>query len=329
MPTISESIDLFLDDVAVGQSRRTVTTYHRGLRRLLDYLATANIQPEQGVSALVVAHMIECAKWMNGERGLGKASLRTYLAALARFYSFLLRKRLLSVEVADLEDLRVSYRQFRKGATRPLPKLPPEDSVTSLLDAARSRKPEPSGHGDEQRRRELANLRDIALLESLKCSGMRVGELVGLKRGDINYHSRSAIVTGKGNKQRLVYFDAAAMKAIRVYLAERRDGASGKMLESLPLFSQHARRAGKAVLPITPDTVRRAFLTLREGIDTGGAPLTPHSLRHAFATRVLDATDDLAAVQDLLGHTSSDTTRIYAKVSNRKLRAAHRAAFGE
>ncbi|HEX7587584.1 MAG TPA: tyrosine-type recombinase/integrase, partial [Anaerolineae bacterium] len=173
---------------------------------------------------------------------------------------------------------------------------------------------------------DLARLRNIAMLQALRASGMRVGELVGLKRDDLDHRLHTARVTGKGNKQRIVYFDDLAWNAIQAYLKARNDGARGRALYQLPLFARHDRRVSNKVVPLTTDTVRMVFNVLARdaGIEIA---MTPHSLRHAFATKVLEATGDLAVVQDMLGHSSPVTTRIYAKVSNKKMREAHHSAF--
>jgi site-specific recombinase XerD len=165
------------------------------------------------------------------------------------------------------------------------------------------------------------------MLEALRASGMRVGELVTLKRDDLDHRNHSARVTGKGDKQRIVYFDDQAWNAIQEYLKARNDGARGRALYQLPLFARHDRRASQQTLPLTTDSVRLVFNQLARAAEIE-ITLTPHSLRHAFATKVLEATGDLAVVQDMLGHASPATTRIYAKVSNKKMRQAHRQAFG-
>jgi site-specific recombinase XerD len=105
----------------------------------------------------------------------------------------------------------------------------------------------------------------------------------------------------------------------------RQDGASGRSLTSLPLFSRHDKGAGKKVLPISTNTVRKAINDLCQfaGLDEA---ITPHLFRHRFATGVLSATRDLAATQDLLGHASPTTTRIYAKLTDEDTAEAHREA---
>jgi integrase/recombinase XerC len=322
MSTIAESIQDFLRDRAVGQSKQTIETYTHGMRRLCEFLISANIPPTLPAAALSVDHALDCARWLSEERGISKSSLRTYLSSISQLYSYLLREKTVDLSASDMERMRDAFHQYRKGASRPLPKLPPDEAISALLSEAKSAKLR-----SKERRLELIRLRNIAMLEALRSSGMRVGELVSLRRDDLDYRGRTARVTGKGDKQRIVYFDGAAWEAIQTYLKARNDGARGRALYELALFSRHDLRAGGDIKPMTTHGVRLFFNALARaaGIEI---VMTPHSLRHAFATRVLDATGDLAVVQDMLGHSSPATTRIYAKVSSRRMRDAHRAAFG-
>ncbi len=326
MLTITDAMQNFLRDLAVGQSEQTVQTYSQGLARLKEFMTFAHHSPTDAAMSLSVDHALECAKWLSEDRGgtragIAKSTLRTYLTCISQFYSYLLREKMVDLSASDMERMRDAYAKYRRGFSRPLPKLPPEQAVTALLDAARRVKSEP-----KKPRLDLGRVRNIAMLEALRASGMRVGELVKLKRDDLDYRLHSARVTGKGEKQRIVYFDDAAWNAIQAYLKARNDGARGRALYQLPLFARHDRRVGKQTLPLTTDTVRWVFNALARDANIEIA-MTPHSLRHAFATKVLEATGDLAVVQDMLGHSSPVTTRIYAKVSSKRMRDAHRTAF--
>ena len=130
---------------------------------------------------------------------------------------------------------------------------------------------------------------------------------------------------GKGRKQRLVYFDEKAWSALSHYLQVRGDGAGRRSLSTLPVFARHDRGAGSRVLPISTNSVRTAINDLCQlaGLDE---TITPHLFRHRFATRVLRATHDLAATQDLLGHASPTTTRIYARLTDEDTQDAHKKA---
>lgn len=327
MKTIEEAIASYLQDLGVGQSRQTVETYSQGLERFKEFLVGFKVSPAGDAACLSADHAIGFAQWLAETHltkvgRIAKASLRTYLASVSRLYAYLLREKIVELSASDLERIRAAYRNYRRGYHRPLPKLPSEEAVRELILAARRVKAQPN-----KPRLESVRLRNIAMLEALRASGMRVGELVGLKRDDIDYRTHSARVTGKGSKQRIVYFDDTAWNSIQAYLKQRGDGAKGRALYLLPVFARHDKRSGKRILPLTTDAVRLVFDELAKDANLEVA-MTPHSLRHAFATKVLEATGDLALVQDMLGHSSPATTRIYAKVSSKRMRQAHRTAFG-
>ncbi len=304
----------FLQDLAANKSAGTVRTYGQSLKRCA----------ESGVP-LDVPGALDFARWLSA-RGGARWSLKTHLAAVSRFYHWLLREDIARFTAADMERLRDEFSEYLTGRDDQLPKLPSDAEVTTLLQAVRSATIEPTKNEGDLRRRQLEHLRDIAMLEALRSSGMRVGELVALHRGDLDGAHLSAIVTGKGRKQRVVYFDGKAWSAIKAYLDERKDGAKTAPLHIQPLFAQHGRRAGDQVLPLTTNRVRELMRDLCDSAKIEFA-FTPHTLRHAFATRLLDSSGDLALVQDALGHSSPETTRIYAKVSSNKMREAHAAAF--
>jgi len=172
----------------------------------------------------------------------------------------------------------------------------------------------------------LIRMRNIAIVETLRGSGIRVAELVGLRRGDLDRSRRSAIVTGKGEKQRLVLFTDSAWIAIEEYVAARGDTSFGRGLAHVPLFSRHDR-ATPRVSPLSTNAIRAIVWGLAQDAGLMDAALTPHRFRAWFATHLVAATGDLAAVQDLLGHESADTTRVYTRVAATRLREIHARAF--
>jgi integrase/recombinase XerD len=125
-----------------------------------------------------------------------------------------------------------------------------------------------------------------------------------------------------------VYFDERAWDAIQEYLKARQDGKLARSMSHLVVFARHDRGAGDKILPLSHQGVEQIFAKLAERAGLDPKP-TPHWFRHWFATQVLDKTQDLAALQDMLGHESPVTTRIYAKVSARRLREVHDTAFGK
>ncbi len=326
---LRSAVAAFLEAIAVryGRRPRTVQTYRTALHRFLEYLSALDLDPDQRTLAdldpTIVADFITYleGRYRAEGRALPAATRQTYLAALVGWVNFLLDEGWWSLPAERARRLLRELRAQRGRSASPLPRLPRAEAVEALLQAARARPP------GRSRRRELLRLRDLALLLTLRSSGIRVGELVALRRGDFDPVQGILWVRhGKGGRERLAFLDAEAVRALEVYLQARDAGARGKAVDQRPLFARHDRGAGDSVRPLTPEGVRRALAVLaREaGLEQ---ILTPHQFRHAFATRVLEATGDLAAVQDLLGHVSPTTTRRYARVSPKRLRAVHRQAF--
>ena len=324
---ISEAIQLFLDELGVGKQPCTVNAYTVALRRFQEFLATEQkLDPETSARRFTVDHAIEYGKSL---RGLAPATIRNYLAAISQLYRYLFARRLVESDISDHERLFITLKQMRPRSHN-LPHVPPDEVVDALIRTVREEKDADKSKriaGDVERAR-LRLLRDIALLLALRSSGMRLGELLALRRMDLDYRAKAAIVTGKGRKQRIVYFDEQAWKAIQEYLQARQDGARVRSSAQLPLFARHDRRAGSQVLPLTHQRVEQIFAELAERAELDPAP-TPHWFRHWFATRVLEQTQDLAALQEMLGHESPETTRIYAKISTKRLREVHNVAFGK
>lgn len=325
--SISDAIREYLDQLAVGKQPLTVQAYHVALRRFATFLTEhQKISPDRPVGKLTIDHAIEFGKSL---QGLAPATIKNYLAALSQFYRFLFAKRWVVIDTADHERLFATLKQMRPRASS-LPRVPTDEMIDALIQAASEprgtlkRKPSP---GDRERA-ELQRLRNVALLLALRSSGMRLGEVLALQRGDLDYRNKSALVTGKGRKQRMVYFDERAWNAIQEYLHARQDGKLVRAMSHLPVFARHDRRAGNKILPLTRQGVEQVFAKLAERAQVEPKP-TPHWFRHWFATQILDRTQDLAALQDMLGHESPVTTRIYAKVSTRRLRQVHNHAFGD
>ena len=148
--------------------------------------------------------------------------------------------------------------------------------------------------------------------------------VVALRMGAVDRKAHTARVIGKGGKERNIFFDDVAWRAVADYLEARGTPDS----DAAPVFARHNAMTVHRLLalPITTDTVRDVLHALCAAAKVD-IPLTPHWLRHWFATRILESTNDLALTQDMLGHASPATTRIYAQVSTKRMRAAHAQAF--
>ncbi len=255
------------------------------------------------------------AVWLNGRNtGLlqaGRAELQAYLhwrleqqlkssttsrllSCLRGFYRFLLRERYLDHDpTLNLDNPRLA---------RPLPKTLSESDVEQLLAAP-----------DCQ---DVLGLRDRAMLEMLYASGLRISELVGLQLEQVNQRLGVIRVIGKGNKERLVPVGDEALRWLEKYLRHSRPELLRDGREEALFLSQRGQMM-----------TRQAFwyrvhrYALESGIDK---PLSPHVLRHAFATHLINHGADLRVVQMLLGHSDLSTTQIYTHVANHRLQSLHR-----
>jgi len=215
---------------------------------------------------------------------------------------------------------------IRGRAVRGYPRVPDDAAVAAILAAAHAH---PEGRTALQR---VCRLRNIAIVQAFASSGMRVAELCGLRRGDLLPAQRGAIVTGKGEKSRAALFSQDAWSAIAAYLTARltaRDDAirSAGATDTQPVFASHGHTQVLAILALSTKSVRKIVGVLVAAAHQQDSGVTPHRYRAWFATRTYEATGDLGGVQDLLGHASPMTTRVYTRVSVKRLRALHDQAF--
>jgi integrase/recombinase XerC len=322
--TVNEAVEAFRHHLAISRSPHTVEAYTTALHHFQTYCRESFADPVDMPACELKPEMVfDFVNWLQANNPVSRTTRDHYLTAITRFFRWLLLKNRASFSVAEFTRLQEELADFRgRRAQRPLPRLPAEEAVEAVIAAAYAVPLPNEPETPEGRRGTLQRLRNIALLETLRSTGARVGELVALRRGDLVRERQAAVVMGKGQKQRLVYFDERAWQAVTYYLRIR-DGGSSRA--SLPLFVRHDRGAGSKILPISTNTVRAIIddLCRHAGVDEA---LTPHLFRHRFATKVLTATSNLAATQDLLGHASPTTTRIYAKLADKDAEEAHRQA---
>ena len=249
-------------------------------------------------------------------QGSNPATAWRKLASLRAFFAFLAsEKKIPSSPFAALRGPRVP---------RALPVVPTLAQAKHLLNAPEkiNRKKDGDGEPGEYRKsplgvRRYLLLRDAAIMELLYSSGMRVGELAALSRCDLDLHSGTARVRGKGNRERLCLIGKPALKALLD--AGRAAAQLWTLSDASPLFFNYS--GGR----ITPRSVQRA---LKIWLRRAGLPasLSPHKLRHAFATHMLDAGADLRGVQELLGHAHLSTTQIYTHLSVQRLKKTYAMA---
>lgn len=311
--TISDAIVACLQVVEQARSPHTLAAYRNGLMRFKAVLLANGMDPDQLPPSALSE---EAITWLIQDlKGLSPASERLYLTAATYFYTFLAAENLAAVNLPRLRE------RIRVRARRPGLRLPefPNDAIDALLAKITEITKIAVKNDDKY----LRNLRDRAFLFTLADTGLRVHEACALRRGDVDWNEYRAVVTGKGDQQAVVRFSTRAIAALRDYLRARAavDGASGRPLSSLPLFIRHDKGAGKEIRPLITNSGRnivrervRQFLG-EEAVGT----ITPHSFRHYFVTRVLQASGNLKLAQELARHRSITVTQRYAHLSNAEL----------
>ena len=302
MTTIQQTIDDFLSSLNTESTRRA---YGVALRHFSTFLTEQGAEVEQEAGALSVGPAIEFVAWLR-RRDPAPATIKLYLTAIQCFYDYLIDFGA-PISTADAARMKRRYKAARDIRGEKRPRDYSIEAVGAVIQAARS--VEPQG---------LVKRRDVAIVESLRATGCRVGELVGLNLGDLDCPAQAALVYGKGGKYRRVYWDAWGWTALRAYLDQRQEEDPQS-----PVFSSHGNRSGGA---LTTRHVSRVIRTLAE---RAGVPdVTAHYFRHVFATRALAKTGNLALVQDLLGHASPVTTRVYARTDEAQRQAGHKEVWG-
>jgi integrase/recombinase XerC len=318
-----DRIDAFLKHLALGvnASPLTVRCYRTDLREFESFLRTGLKGWRRGGTYAAVAArapaltavdhlMVRAYLSFLHERGVGKATVARKLAAVRSFYRELAREGAITTNPAAL----VATPKQEKRLPHPMT----ADEVVALLDQA---------FGEA-----TADLRDRAILEMLYATGTRVSELVGADIGDMEVTRDGEgmlRVYGKGKKERLVPIGRMAVTALKRWLSARGEFGGGRPVraadrDALFLNTRGGRLTDRSVRRILDTRLRRAAVSGR---------VSPHALRHSFATHMLDAGADLRTIQELLGHASLSTTQKYTKVSTRRLmevyEKAHPHAGGE
>jgi len=284
-------IDRFCDHLWLedGLADLTLAAYRRDLKTFGAWL---DKERKHDLDAVAPGDIEAYLAWRFAHRAQPRSAAR-YTSALKRFYRYLLRENLVAADpTLNLDSPKLP---------RALPKTLTESDVERLLDSADIDSP--------------LGLRDRAMLETLYATGLRVSELVGLKLTAVNLNDGVLRVTGKGNKDRLVPLGEEAVQWLRRYLSDARPLLLEKNLSDAVFVT--ARGGGMT---------RQAFWYLiRRRAQAAGItrPLSPHTLRHAFATHLLNHGADLRVVQMLLGHSDISTTQIYTHVARERMKQLH------
>ncbi|MGQ0740885.1 MAG: site-specific tyrosine recombinase XerD [Alphaproteobacteria bacterium] len=287
-------IEMFLDMMSAerGASRNTLAAYKSDLVAFFEFVNSEGVDLKRATRVHIRRYLARLSR-----QRLKPSSQSRKLSALRRFYGFLYAEGIRHDDPCGAIDA--------PRLSRPLPRILSANDVRKLLIAARGNK-----------EKDAAALRLICIVEMLYCSGLRISELVALPFASVRAGEKFFLVHGKGNKERLVPLGAPAREALKEYLEIRgdflRQGQQSKYLFPSRGREGHLtrRRCHQMLKALAP----------KAGIDP--AKLSPHVLRHAFATHLVEGGADLRSVQTLLGHADIATTQIYTHVARERLKRA-------
>lgn len=288
---MDEYVDRYLNYLLVekGLAAKTIESYSLDLAEFLNFLKKAGIEDISFVdTAVLLKHLISLR-----HSGLGPRSRARHLVTLRGFFRFLVHEKLSTHDPVRLIDMP-------KSGLR-LPDVLSVKDVEKLLNAPDPGKPKEA--------------RDAAMIELLYAAGLRVSELVGLKVRDVNLEAGFVRVFGKGSRERVVPIGQYAKEKIKTYI----DTFRPQLLKTCVSAVLFVGRAGK------PMTRQGFWKLLRHYVERAGIHknVTPHSLRHSFASHLLEGGADLRAVQVMLGHVDIATTQIYTHVARERLKIVH------
>jgi integrase/recombinase XerC len=294
---MDDALAEFLRHLAVEKNASvfTVKSYREDLNQALEFfrgrLSGKGPEPAQLTTRLFRAYLA----WLH-EQGYAKTTIARRMAAVRSWCRFLCRQGVLAVNPAD--GLR-SPRQERK-----LPHFLSEQDLARLLETPPANT--------------VLGVRDRAILETLYSAGLRVAELTGLNLADVDLDSGLATVRGKGKRERLALFGPPALAALQHWLAQRETVSSRARSQSaIYLNKRGTRLSTRSVGRLLQKYLAQAGLDPRT---------SPHTLRHSFATHLLDRGADIRSVQELLGHRSLANTQIYTHVTTHRLRDSYHKA---
>lgn len=320
MMTIHEAIDRYLKQIKRSKSAHTATAYARGLKAFAACLAQneppANFA-ETGIDALSPLWL---EPFLNQLQKQSVATEHLYTTAVAGFYRYVAAQEWTILNLSTL-DFEMSQRRSQGKRLH----IFPEDDVAKLLAYIQKEVTYPT----KTRSEKLTVHRDAALLITLADTGLRVSEACGLRRGDLDWERKRAIIIGKGDKQAIVRFSERTIKFIKDYLTVRAelDLRQGRP-NILPLFARHDKRAGKRILPIstrTAENIVSRYVVKALGEEARGT-ITPHTFRHYFVTRAARHQDILLA-QNLARHESINTTSGYTHLTENEIDEAYKVVF--
>ncbi len=302
-----EALERFLSHLATerGASPHTIRNYSQALVELRTWHTSAYGSPPRWAS--LDRDVFRAYLRFLGRKPLSRAAIQLRFSGIRSFYRFLVRR-------GEIEQTPVRQMSLPRPPKR-LPRFLTGDQINALLEAPLR---ELKSLDDRSKAANAAAksilLRDAAILETFYSCGLRISELCGLRVEDLDWGSQQMRVRGKGKKERLAPIGAPALEAIRLYWSS----LSPQPSANDPVFSRTMNESR----PIYPRLIQ---LRLKHYLAAAGLDpeLTPHKLRHSFATHMLDAGADLRSVQELLGHANLSTTQVYTHVTTDRLKKAY------
>ncbi len=299
--TAADQVTRFLDHLTVerGAAANTVSSYRRDLGRYEQYLTSRGIDDLSSVTENDVREFLVDLRRGDSDAGwvpLADSSIARTLVAVRGLHKFAAAEGLVAADVAH------AVRPPRPA--RRLPKSLPVDEVVAILESA--------GAADHPRA-----LRDRALLELLYSCGARISEATALDVDDVDAETRAVRLSGKGGKERVVPVGGPAVEALEAYLVRGRPALVSRANPALFLNARGGRLSRQSAWQVLSDAAQRA------GLDK---TVSPHTLRHSFATHLLDGGADVRVVQELLGHASVTTTQVYTLVTVNTMREVYATA---
>ena len=271
-----------------GYSSHTILNYDNDLKNFLSFLKREEIHAYKEIDYKLIRNYLNFLD----ERNFSKATIARHISSLRSFYKYLLKEGIVSKNPM----LFISNPKLDKK----LPKFLYEKEVETLLSMPKLDNPK--------------GLREALLLEFLYSTGVRVSELCSIKVKDISFSEKSVRVLGKGNKERYVYFGKQLDDLLKLYLKESRPYFEKTRNDYLFLNDSGHQLQDRRARALIDNLLKRSCADFH---------MSPHTLRHSFATHMLNHGADLKTVQELLGHADVSTTQIYTHISNERLRSVY------
>ncbi|MEW5693184.1 MAG: site-specific tyrosine recombinase XerD [Candidatus Hydrogenedentota bacterium] len=275
--------------VEAGLTENTLSAYRTDLKQFYEYLEKKNKLDKEVQRRDLLQYFLYLKEW----RDLSLRSVARHTVTIRNFFNFLYREDKIQLNPAeDLESPRIE---------KPLPTFLTDDEMEKLLKLPDNR--------------DIFGMRDKAMLELLYATGMRVSEIINIRIIDLDLNEGYVRVKGKGEKERIVPIGSEALEAVKIYLQKGRRELKPENNED-KLF---LNKSGKVL-------TRQGFWKIlkRYARMSGKSDITPHTLRHTFATHLLSNGADLRSVQELLGHSDISTTQIYTHTDTSRLISVHR-----